>query len=192
VLRLGRPQAVFHSAVQLQLLQLLLLVRPLPQRLVSVRPQGLSQRRILQAEGSPSVRQRAVHRALAQLQRLAAPTHRPLVVLAALLVGLRPGAGPLRSRLEEMLALLQQVSNSQGQVRRMRPPSAVLNQETVVAEALHVLGGGGGRAIAAEADAGEMVAVIEGCNGLAVAQSVRIVRDLKVKGGHSSVSISME
>jgi uncharacterized Zn ribbon protein len=73
----------------------------------------------------------------------------------------------------------------------MRPPSAVLNQETVVAEALHVLGGGEG-GVAAEADAGEMVAVIEGCNGLAVAQSVRIVRDLKVKGGHSSVSISME
>ncbi len=68
VLRLGRPQAVFHSAVQLQLLQLLLLVRPLPQRLVSVRPQGrlrglpLPQRRNRQQAGaSPSVQQRAAH-----------------------------------------------------------------------------------------------------------------------------------
>ena len=60
--------AVFHSAVQLQLLPLL--VRPPPRHLVLVRPQGqlrellLPQHRNLQAGAFPSVRPQAVHQLL--------------------------------------------------------------------------------------------------------------------------------
>jgi hypothetical protein len=161
--------AGFHSAVQLQLQLLPLPVHPPPPRLVLVRPQGrlrelLPPYRNLQAEASPSVRPQVVHRAQpARLLGSAASTHRHLVALVALLVCLRP------SRLEELLAPLQQGSNNQRAVCPMRSPSVALNQVAVVAEALRVLGEGGG--VAAEAGVGEVAVVLEWCNEFAMVHS---------------------